>query len=410
MHPRSTAQRLSATPELDARAAQPGGAIYDSSILFVVGALMTIGAVMVYSASVTIQGAPLDWRNWWNTPLRQCVFAVLGLLTMLLTAHLNYRIWSWERAGDGWWSGSLYVVAVVLLLAVFVPGIGAERLGAQRAIVVMSAPISVSFQPSEWAKVVLVIWIAALLTRPGSRPASLLHGFLPTLLTGGLLVGLTGLEDFGTAALMGAVMFLMLILLRANPLHLLGLVLLGAAGGAALIWMKPYRWERIQTFFTETPDPLGDGYQITQALIAIGSGGWWGRGLGAGIQKYGYLPQDNNDFIFAVLCEELGIIGGAGVLLLFLLLLWRGARLAQRCRDPLGRALAAGITLTLCLQAAFNIAVVTDSVPTKGISLPFVSAGGSGVIFLGFAAGLLASVERGCGAPAPGLRERQIGN
>ncbi len=384
-----------------------GGARYDTSILCLVGVLMTLGAVMVYSASVSIQGAPLDLRNWWNTPLRQCVFAVGGLLMMLLTAHLDYRIWAWERPGDGWWSGALYAIAVGLLVAVFVPGIGAERLGAQRAIVVLNSPISVSFQPSEWAKVVLVIWIAALLTRPNAEPASLTRGFLPALLTGGLLIALTGIEDFGTAALMGAVLFLLLIWLRGNPLHLLGLVLLGGAGGAGLVWMKPYRWERIRTFFTEAPDPLGDGYQITQSLIAIGSGGWWGRGLGAGIQKYGYLPQDNNDFIFAVLCEELGIVGGVGVVLLFLLLLWRGARLAARCRDPFGKAVAAGITLTFCLQAAFNIAVVTDSVPTKGISLPFVSAGGSGVIFLGMAAGVLASIERGCGGPK--VRPRRIG-
>ncbi|RMF81072.1 MAG: hypothetical protein D6744_07550 [Planctomycetota bacterium] len=149
---------------------------------------------------------------------------------------------------------------------------------------------------------------------------------------------------------------------------------------------------RVMSFIESWSDLSKASYQVTQSLIAIGSGGWWGRGLGAGVQKYGYLPQDNNDFIFAIVCEELGIVGGLVVIALFLLLLWRGWRIACATLNPFGRLLAAGVTLMICLQAAFNIAVVTNCVPTKGISLPFVSAGGSGVLFLGMAAGLLASV------------------
>jgi cell division protein FtsW len=152
--------------------------------------------------------------------------------------------------------------------------------------------------------------------------------------------------------------------------------------------------ERIMTFVSAQPDERGEGYQIKQALLAIGSGGWWGRGLGAGIQKYDYLPQDNNDFILAIICEELGIVGGIAVAVLFLVFLWRGWHVAKTAPDRFGRLLALGLTLTICLQAAFNIGVVTQSIPTKGISLPFVSAGGSGVVFLGVAAGLLASVGR----------------
>ncbi len=365
---------------------------FDHAILFLVGALMTVGVVMVYSASVSVQGAELNWRQWWATPLRQCVFAVGGFLCMILAAQLDYRVWAWQRAGDFWWPGALFALAAALLVAVLF--VGEERLGAQRAIVVLRSPISLSFQPSEVAKVVLCIWIAALLSRPACEPRAFLRGFLPALASGGVLVGLTGIEDFGTAALMGAVLMLLLVVAGAHWLHLAGLGLLGAGAGAFLIWLKPYRWERLQAFLTENPDPLGEGYQIQQSMIAIGGGGWFGRGLGAGVQKYGYLPQANNDFIFAVLCEEIGAIGGIVVIVLFLLLLWRGARLALRSSDPFGRLLAAALTLTICLQAAFNIGVVTNSVPTKGISLPFVSAGGSGVLFLGLAAGLLASIER----------------
>jgi cell division protein FtsW len=264
----------------------------------------------------------------------------------------------------------------------------------QRAIVLFRSPFTLSFQPAEFAKVVLVVWLAALLTRPWCDVRSFRRGFLPAVLSGGLLIALTGIEDFGTAALMGVILVCMLLLAGARWRHLVSTGFLGLAAGAGLLLLKPYRLQRLIIFFSEDTDPAAEGYQITQSLIAIGSGGWWGRGLGAGVQKYGYLPQDNNDFIFAIVCEELGIVGGIAVIALFVLLLWRGWSIARHALDPFGRLLAAGITLLICLQAAFNVGVVTNSVPTKGISLPFVSAGGSGVLFLGIAAGLLAAVGR----------------
>jgi len=432
-------------------AAPPSGVgrLYDPVVVFVAGALMAIGVAMVYSASVTVEGAEFDLRQWWNSPLRQCVFAFAGFLVMLVAAHVDYRMFAWERRRDGWRAGLLALLALALLVAVFVPGIGRQAQGARRAIVVLSSPIALSFQPAEVAKVVLVIWLAALLTRPGTgsattpRPArdarrhpygagpprpvgararrggwrdwltrgsgvnlapgavrDFLTGFLPAVLSAGLLIGLTGIEDFGTAALMGAVMLVMLLAAGARWSHL-GLSGLAAAlAGAALVLMKRHRIERITSFFADNPDPAGAAYQINQAILAIGSGGWWGLGLGNGVQKYGYLPQDNNDFILAIVCEELGVVGSLAIAGLFLVLLWRGWRIAAAAPDRFGRLLALGLTLTLCLQAAFNIAVVTHSVPTKGISLPFVSAGGSGVVFLGLAAGLLAAVGRARGPQA----------
>jgi cell division protein FtsW len=366
----------------------------DHIVIFLVGALMTLGVVMVYSASVTVRGAELDWQRWWATPLRQCVFALAGFLTMLFVAHLDYRLIAWERRRDGVWVVLLFLLSASLLVAMLLPGVGVQRLGAQRSLVVYGGAFTLSFQPAEFAKVVMIVWLAALLTRSGCDVKDLRRGFLPALLSAGLLIALTSIEDFGTAALMGVIMLAMLLLARARWLHLIATGLLGALAGVGLILLEPYRLRRIIIWLTEDPDPAGEGYQITQSLIAIGSGGWWGRGLGAGVQKYGYLPQDNNDFILAILCEELGAIGGLAVVALFLLLLWRGWRLSAAAPDSFGKLLAAGITLTICLQAAFNVAVVTNSVPTKGISLPFVSAGGSGVVFLGIAAGLLASVGR----------------
>lgn len=404
---------------------QVSSRLYDPVVLLVAGVLMTIGAAMVYSATVTVQGAPFSWREWWESPLKQTAFVLAGFLAMLVAAHVDYRMLAWNQPRDGWRVTLLVLIVCGLLVAVLVPGIGRSVLGARRAIYIPG--IGFGFQPSELAKVVLVIWLAAFLSQgqrgagfsgpapgklhvPGTRPRGRLAvpaelprfgdpryfflGFLPAALSAGVIIGLTSIEDYGTAALMGVVMMVMLLVAGARVWHLGLMILPGAAAGALLVLIKPHRIQRIVTWLNEQPDPQREGYQINQAMMAIGSGGWWGRGLGAGVQKYGYLPQDNNDFILATICEELGVAGGIVIALLFVVLVWRGWRIARRAQDPFGRLLAVGLTITICLQAAFNIGVVTNSVPTKGISLPFVSAGGSGVVFLGLAAGLLAAVGR----------------
>lgn len=390
---------------------------YDWTIVFLTGVLMTLGVAMVYSASVSIEAEPFDWRNWLNSPLRQGLFALVGFIGMLTVAHLDYRVFAWS----GPWGGVRVVVpvgiALLLLVLVLIPGIGREALGARRA---MELPgLGFGFQPSELGKVALVVWLAAMMSRPRGYGAArtsgplesewgvstggtvlagdIRHfttGFVPTVAVAGLIILLTVIEDFGTAALMGAVLVCLLVAGRARWLHLLMLAVPIAVAGAVFLFGKEYRRTRLLTWFSDAPDPSAEGYQIHQALLAIGSGGWTGLGLGRGIQKYGYIPQDHNDFIFVVICEELGVVGGLAVVLLFLLLLWRGWRVAARASDPFGKLLALGLTLMISLQAAFNIAVVTNSIPTKGISLPFVSAGGSGVVVLGLAAGLLASIGR----------------
>jgi len=390
------------TPPQHPPSRQPvsGPPLADNTLLFLTGILMTIGAAMVYSASVTVAGAELDWRRWWATPLRQCVFALAGFLGMLVMSAVGYRWLAWERPRDGWRVGWLYLAAFVSLLAVLV--VGREALGARRSLVVLHGPFTLSFQPAELAKVVMVLWLAALLSwlqrrsldHPERGLGSLRHGFLPAILSVAPLILLTGVEDFGTAALMGVVAMMMLYLAKARWRHMAGAALLGLVGAAVLMLTREHRVRRLLTWWSDAPDPTGDGYQIDQSLLTIASGGWFGRGLGAGVQKYGYLPQKDNDFILATICEELGVVGGLVIVGLFLLWVARGWYLTRRASDPLTRLLAAGLTLLIGLQAAFNVAVVTNSVPTKGISLPFVSAGGSGVLFLGLAAGLLASVAR----------------
>lgn len=368
------------------------GELYDGLLIFMVGVLMTLGAVMAYSTGISISGAELDFERWWQTPLKQTVFAVAGFLAMVLAAMCDYRWLKWERAGRWWPAAGLWCLAVVLVAVMYVPGVGLQQLGATRSIILI--PGLFTFQPPEVAKIAMVVALAALLASPYFNVRQAWPGLVVAMGCGGVLIGLVAIEDFGTAALMGVVMMLMLVLGGARWWHLMSLGAFGAVAGAGFIAMKPYRWQRIVTFFTEDADPQGAGYQIQQALMAIGAGGWWGRGLGAGVQKHDYLPQANNDFVLAIVCEELGIIGGMVVAAVFVAILWRGWWLVRRSNDPFGRLLAAGLTLMICLQAAFNVGVVTQSVPTKGISLPFVSAGGSGVLFLGLAAGLLASVGR----------------
>lgn len=394
---RVAARRRAATPHAAEAADSPYAApdlverSHDPWILLIAGTLMAIGVVMVYSASVRLSDPALDWSNLWTSPLRQSIFVAVAFVLMLIAAQVDYRLFAWERKTDARFAWLLFGFTIILLIVVLIPGIGVRRLGAARAIQI---PGFVSFQPSEFAKITLCLWLSAFLTRPGADPRSLRGTVLPALIGSCVLIALVGIEDFGTAALLGVVMFGMLYVAGAKLWHLGVIGLLGILGGAGLILSRGYRSQRLLTFFSDTPDPLKEGYQVTQSLIAIAGGGWWGRGLGGSVQKHDYLPQDNNDFIFAILCEELGVVGGLCVICLFLLLLIRGWRISSCASTGFGRLLAAGITLTLGLQAAFNIGVVTNSVPTKGISLPFVSEGGSGVICLGIAAGLLASVAR----------------
>lgn len=389
IEPPSAARRY-ASPSAALREPVAGG--FDQPVILLVSTLLTLGVVMVYSASVTVAGgAEFDWHTWWRSPLRQGLFALGGLITMLMAAALDYRVF---RSGGRFGlapAATLYGIAALLLAAMLL-GLGSGE-GVQRAIVLSRGAVPLSFQPAEIAKVALAIWMAALLTDPRIDLRSFRRGYLPALVSAGLLIGLVGIDDFGTAALMGVVTGLVLVVAGARWTHLGLTALLGAAMGAVLVLSKEYRIQRLVTFFSDQADPAREGYQVTQSLIAIGSGGWLGRGLGAGVQKYDYLPQDNNDFILAILCEELGVVTGVIVALLFVALLLRGWWIA-RGAEPFGRLLAIFITATICLQAAFNVAVVTNSIPTKGISLPFVSAGGSGVLLLGAAAGLLASVGR----------------
>jgi len=250
-----------------------------------------------------------------------------------------------------------------------------------------------SIQPSEFFKLALCLYMADYLAREQGRVRTVWKGFVQPVLIMGFAFGLILLQpDFGTALLIGTVTFAMLFVAGIRIIHVLPVL----AASVPLLWyavrVVPYRFRRIVAFLDPWADPKGAGYQVIQSLLALGSGGLVGRGLGNSRQKLNFLPEASNDFVFAIIGEELGLVGSASVALLFVLLFWCGMRIALRARDLFGTLLAFGLTLTIGLQAVVNIAVVTCSAPTKGLSLPLVSAGGSSLVATMAGIGMLMNV------------------
>lgn len=377
------------------------GRVDAAAVIGIGVALMTIGVLMTFSASmgrvrVDFTGDLTDapaFRQW----IRQAAYVPAGLLLMLVASRIPYTIWRWRPGRLLQPAVLLFLLAVVLLALAFVPGIGKTANGARRWIRLVPPTDFVLFQPSELAKLSLVVLLSAWYasgTAAMLRVRGFFRGTAVTCLMIGLLAGLVAKEDLGTGALLAAIGGMLFFAAGARFWHLM---LLGLSLGFGMwhhLTSRAYRMERL-TMFTRIWDDTRDrGYHQVQSLGTIVSGGWWGRGLGQGIQKYGYLPETTNDSVFAVLCEELGMPGALLVIGLFLALLCVGWRVMRHCADRFGRLLALGITLLIVMQAAFNIAVVTVSVPTKGIALPLISAGGSGLLCLSVMMGILANIAR----------------
>lgn len=355
--------------------------------------LLCIGAVMVLSAQ-----SGLELKNNLSNPLllnagtlKQMAYVVIALAAMVAVSCVDYRWFS-----RPWCLGIRPVTWLVLVSAIMVgltlvPKVGVELNGAKRWL---SLGLGIRFQPSELAKIALVLWLAERFGTGRANIRKFWFGLLPAGFVMAALCALVGKEDFGTAALMGLVS---LSLMTAAGMHLIYLVLLmggAGAGGYALIVLSPYRRHRLEAHKDIWADAMGKGYQAVQSLLAIAGGGWMGVGFGAGVQKYGYLPEAQSDFIFATICEEMGLFGAVIIIILFAVIVWQGACIVTRCKDDFGKLAGLGIALTVGLQAAMNIAVVTVMVPTKGISLPLVSAGGTSLIVTAASVGLLASIAK----------------
>lgn len=353
----------------------------DATLLIVVLALLCIGLVMVYSASAFISaryehGDPSYYFQ------KQLVGAVLGVAVMLVTMRIDYRVWR---------RFSLYGMVIALPLLVIVLLFGTNAYGASRWLTFGSF---FSFQPSELTKLALALYIADWLARKGNQVGTFLYGLAPFVILVGIILGLVLLEnDMGTALVIAGLATVMFFTAGANIMQFL---LAMSCGGLVFLFQafRGFRYYRLMGFIDPFKDVTTINLQLYQSLLALGSGGWFGLGLGASRQKTGYLPLPYIDSIFAVIGEELGFIGCALIIILFLFLAFRGFRLARRTQDVYGALLATGITTWLVLQAIINIGSTTASIPYTGVPLPFISFGGTSLVISLAAVGVLLNISR----------------
>ena len=364
------------------------------NIAMVVILLMAIGTVFVFSASANVaQDFELD-RLYDYPAMRQVLFFPAAVAIMFIASCLDYRIFSARRGWHKTPTTYMLLLSIALLALVLFPQIGSEVNMARRWFRVNLGPVTISFQPSELAKWVVIIFLAAFCDRYSESIRNFRKRFAPACLIVGLVVALVIVEDFGTAAYISLLAGLILLVAGAKLLHLASPLLLLIPAFIYAVASSPARMQRIKAFLN--PEQWADSaaYQANQSLMALGSGGLLGRGLGKGICKYGHLPEDTTDFIFAIIGEEMGFAGCMVVILLFIAFLWLGMLVVARCRDNFGRLLAGGIVLAVAIQAAVNIGVVTVVLPTKGIPLPFVSSGGTSMILSAFAVGVLLNIAK----------------
>lgn len=359
---------------------------YDKILLSAVLALLIIGVIMVYSSSSVVALTTYNDASYFMK--RQILWSVIGLLAMVICMRLDHRYLADKKI-----VAVLLTATFALLAAVFLPGVGKTINGARRWLKIWG----LTFQPAELMKFSLIVYFSAYIGGKGERLRDFQQGIMPVLLMSCLFLGLTLLQpDFGTVGVMAIVLFFMLFAGGARLAHLLGLGLALAPFAFAAVAFKTYRLKRVLAFLDPWADPRGTGHQIVQSYLAFGSGGVFGRGLGEGRQKLLFLPERHSDFIYAVIGEELGLIGAIVVLALFGVVLVRGVKIALAA-DGSSRMLAFGITALIVVQALFNMAVVTGLLPTKGIALPLVSYGGSALVVTLAAVGVLLNISKEAG-------------
>ena len=358
----------------------------DGTLMAVVIMLLLAGLLVLFSATYYTAQATGD-------PLaevkKQLIGIALGAAAMLVTSRIPYRFWR-----DTWVVIGGLALSAVLLMLVIIPGVGVYVNGSRRWLSVAG----MSFQPSELAKIAIVLYMATTLTYRGQKIRSLFFGIVPVLLVPGIMFLLILQQpNLSTAGSILIVSFLMIIMAGAKWQHILLMLLGGLGVGGFYAWSAPYRRERLLSFTDPFAKMNDEGYQLAQSLIAFGSGGLFGMGLGKGRQKYAYLPYPESDFIFAIVGEDFGLCGCLAVMALFVCFMLSGMRIAMRCRDKFGALLAAGITCSISVQAFLNMGVVIGILPTTGLPLPFFSAGGTSISITMAAVGILLNISRTAG-------------
>jgi cell division protein FtsW len=356
----------------------------DKTLLSIVLVLLAFGLIMIASAGVIYSETRFADEYYFFK--HQLFFGVFpGLLVLYIFSKIDYHFWRKV-------SVPLFFVSVIFLVLVFVPGIGSRIYGASRWI--QLGPFS--FQPSEMAKLSIIIYLAAWLESRGThRIKDMFEGLLPFLGIMGFIGFLIMKQpDTGTLGIIMLTSLSIFFVSGASVQHIFSLGLIGTLALWILIKIEPYRFDRISTFLDPGVDPQGIGYQINQALLAIGSGGLWGVGLGHSRQKFNYLPEPVGDSIFAIIGEELGLIGASLLVILIVLLALRGIKIAKNSPDMFGRLLATGIIMWIVLQAFINISANVALVPLTGVPLPFISYGGTSLVFLMSAVGILLNISK----------------
>ncbi|MCK6628495.1 MAG: putative lipid II flippase FtsW [Anaerolineae bacterium] len=352
---------------------------YDYLLIITIAALLIIGLMMIYSATFALGYQLYDQPTYYF--IRQLLWMGVGLLVMIIFARVEYH--TWRRFSILLMTFTLLLLGVVLL-------VGQERFGGQRWL------LNGSIQPSELSKLAIIIYIADWLSSKGEQIRKVSYGLIPFAILLGMITGLIVLQrSLSTAVLIAMTAIAMFFIAGGNLWQIIASGILGGGTIAFLTAQSAYRLTRVATFLDPlNADPLDSGYQIRQILIALGSGGLTGLGLGASRQKFGYIPASHTDGIFAILGEELGLVGSLAVLGLFAFLAYRGFRVAMLAPDSFGRVLASGITCSLIFQAIVNVGVVTASIPFTGVTLPFISFGGSSLVVTMASVGLLLAVSR----------------
>lgn len=356
----------------------------DKTLLIVVSTLLIFGLVMIASAGVVY--GETRFADPYHFFKRQLMYGVLpGLFVMYLLQKIDYHFWKKVAV-------PAFLVSVVFLLLVFVPGVGSNIYGASRWI--QLGPFS--FQPSEMAKLATIIYLAAWLESRGSNKIKdIFEGMLPFLGIMGLIGFLIMKQpDTGTLGVIVLTSFAIFFVSGARIKHLFSMGMLGMFALWILVKIEPYRFNRILAFLDPGADPKGIGYQINQALLAVGSGGIFGVGLGHSRQKFNYLPEPVGDSIFAVIGEEVGIMGATILVSLFVVLAMRGIKIAKNSPDMFGKLMATGITMWIIMQAFINIGANIALIPLTGIPLPFISYGGTSLLFLMAAIGILLNISK----------------
>ncbi|MFZ7120417.1 MAG: putative lipid II flippase FtsW [Eubacteriaceae bacterium] len=354
----------------------------DFLLIFCILSLVCIGVIMVFSAS--IYSSSVNYGDQYYLFKKQLLFAGIGLIVMYIVSKVNYKIYFKYHK-------HIMIISIILLIAVLIPGIGKSLNYARRWIYVAG----MSFQPSEIAKVAAIIFTAASVANLKEKIRTFTRGILPYLILIGILCVLIYLEpDLSTALVIALIIIGIIFVAGGNMGYLMSLGSVLGVGVIYAAFFTDFRKGRLDAFFNPTEHLTEGGWQAQQSLLALGSGGIFGQGLGNGKQKMFYLPEPQNDFIFAHIGEELGLIGTLLILALFLLLIWRGLRIALYAPDTFASLLAFGIIFMIGIQVIINIFVVTQIMPVTGMPLPFISAGGSSLVLLMASMGILINISK----------------